>query len=708
MHRAVLAVFVSVSLLPAPAGAGQNGQPAAPSPRLALPTVTVTAQKEPADPQRLPISVTTVPQETLWDAKVTSVSEASIYAPNTWFNEFSARKLSNAFVRGVGSSPGNPGVTTYIDGVPQLNANSSNMEFVGVSQVEFVRGAQSALFGRNTLGGVINIASERPSLTGWSGSVVAPFGNFATREVRGAASGPVTDRLSIGLAGGRSDRDGYTVNPLSGNDLDSRSATFGKVQALWIPSRSFETRVIVSGERARDGDYALGDLEGLRRDPFTAPRDYEGRTSRDLFNTTVSTRYEGARLSVTSTTGFINWSTADETDLDYTPLPAATRTNDEEDFQFTQEVRVASATAAPLTFGSGLALRWQAGVFVFTQNYDQLAVNRLAPFVLSPLLPLPVEQTSPRAALDDRGLGFYGQGTLTVRERLDVTLGARFDHERKDAQLETFLTPPLFPGSLVDASESFSNVSPQVAVAYRLQPERLLYVSTGRGFKAGGFNPASPIGAEAYGEEKTWNVEGGLKATWAAGRVLTNATAFVIDWSDLQLNLPNPFVPAQFYIANVGGARTRGVEFDVSAKPRAGVDLFSSIGYTRATFDESTVSSGFDVSGNRLPNSPAFTFTAGAQLSHPINDRISVYGRAETTTYGEFFYDDLNRASQDAYSLANFRVGARSRLVFGEFWIKNAFDTQYVPLAFPYSSQSGFIGENGRPRTYGVSVGVTF
>jgi iron complex outermembrane receptor protein len=89
-------------------------------PRLVLPTVTVTAQKEPADRQAVPVSVTAIPAETLWDARVSLVSDAAMYAPNTFFNEFSARKLSNVYVRGVGSSPGNPGVTTYIDGVPQL------------------------------------------------------------------------------------------------------------------------------------------------------------------------------------------------------------------------------------------------------------------------------------------------------------------------------------------------------------------------------------------------------------------------------------------------------------------------------------------------------------------------------------------------------------------------------------------------------------
>jgi iron complex outermembrane receptor protein len=705
MRYHVLLFAMSTTLAPLAAAAQTPSQG---TPRLTLPPVTVTAQKEPADRQDVPISVTAVPKETLWDAKVTAVSEASVYAPNVWFNEFSVRKLSNAFFRGIGSSPNNPGVTTYIDGVPQLNANASNVEFSGVGQVEFVRGAQSALFGRNSLGGVINIASERPSLTGWTGNVVAPFGDYSTREVRAAISGPVNDRIAVGASAGRSDRDGFTVNTVSGNGLDSREATFGKAQVLFVPSSAFEARVIVSGERARDGDYALSDLAGLRERPFETARDFEGRQNRDLFNTTLAARYEGPRFSVTTTTGFVNWETEDTTDLDYSPLPAARRSNDEEAFQFTQEVRLASAAAAPIALSSTASLKWQAGVFFFSQNYDQLAVNSLAPFVLSPQIPFAVAQTSPLASLDDTGIGLYGQGTVTLNERLDVTAGLRFDRESKDARLESFLTPAIFPGSTVDTSEDFSNVSPQVAAAYRLDADQMVYASAGSGFKAGGFNPASPPGSEGYSEEHTFNVEGGWKSSWLGGRLIANAAVFFIDWDDLQLNLPNPFVPAQFYIANVDGARSRGVEFEVTARPQEGLDVFGSFGYTSATFKDGTISSGLDVTENRLPNTPQFTFSAGAQVSRPVTDQVSVYGRGEIASYGEFFYDDLNRASQDAYALANFRVGARTRMVFGEFWIKNAFDTQYIPLAFPYSTQSGFIGESGRPRTLGVSVGVTF
>ena len=677
-------------------------------PQLVLPTITVTAQKEPVDLQKVPVSVTAIPAETLWDAKISSVADAAIYAPNVWFNEFTARKLSNVFFRGVGASPANPGVTTYIDGVPQLNANASSLEFTGIEQVEFVRGPQSALFGRNTLGGVINIASEKPSLSEWGGNVYAPFGNVAAREFRASVSGPVNSRLAFGFSFGHSARDGFTDNDVTGNDIDSRSATFGKAQALWTPSKLWETRVIASGERARDGDYALGDLDAVREDPFHVAHDFEGRTDRDVFSTTIHNRYEGT-LSVTSTTGFVTWRTVDETDLDYTAFPAAVRRNDEDAFQFTQEVRFASPGAAPIVLSSAASVKWQAGLFVFNQNYDQNAVNSLAPFTI-PEVPLPLEQTSPLADLDDRGIGLYGQGTLTWHSNFDVTLAARFDHERKQARLESFYTPPFIPGSTVDAEESFSNFSPQLSVAYRFDPEIMAYASVGSGFKAGGFNPASPVGSEGYGEEHTINIEGGLKSTWAGGRVHANAGIFLIDWSDMQLNLPNPFVPAQFYIANVDGASSRGIELELTARALPNVDVFGSFGYTRARFDDGTVSSGADVSGNRLPIAPEYTFNLGTQFSQVLTNALSLYGRGELTAYGSFHYDDLNRAEQEAYSLANFRAGIRSGLVFGEVWVKNAFDTKYVPLAFPYLgfAPSGFVGEAGRPRTFGISGGLTF
>ena len=563
---------------------GQGTAQDDPAIRFRLPTVTVTAQKEPEDKQRVPVSVTAVSEDTIDNAGIHIVSEAAIFAPNTFFTEWSARKLSNARFRGIGSSPNNPGITTYIDGVPQLSANSSSIELLDVNQIEFVRGPQSALFGRNTLGGLVNITSARPSVSNWTGALSVPFGNYGSWAVRGSVSGPLaSDKLSVGLSFAQVDRDGFTVNDVTGNDIDSRSAFTGKAQLLWLPNNAWEGRVIFSGERARDGDYSLNDVGALRNNPFHAARDFEGRADRDVFGTTILARRASGPVVFSSTTGFLNWKTQDVTDLDYTPRPILTRDNTEKDFQFTQEIRFASAEAAPVRLADAAQLRWQSGVFLFTQSYEQDAINNYSPFVVAPF---PVSQHSPRSALDDFGLGLFGQATVTFNERLDLSAGARFDYEDKSALLENFFEPLIAPPARVEADKSFSNVSPQTSISYRVQPEKTLYATVGRGYKAGGFNPASPAGSEAYGEEFSWNIEGGVKTLWAGGRVSANAAIFYIDWDDLQLNIPNPAVPAQFYISNVGGAVSKGVEFEVGARAAPGVDLFTAVGYTHARFAE--------------------------------------------------------------------------------------------------------------------------
>ena len=695
-----------------PAAALAQGVAAGQPGRIQLPTITVTAQKEPADPQTLPVSVTAVSRETLSTADVRVLREASIYAPNTYFSDFTARKLSNPRFRGIGSSPANPAITTNFDGVPQLNSNTSSIELLDVEQVEFIRGPQSALFGRNTLAGVVNVLSVRPSLTDWTYGASVPLSNFGARDVRASISGPLAaGRVGVSGAIGYGRRDGFTRNVVTGNDVDDRSSFAGKGQVLWTPSSVWETRVIVNGERARDGDYALNDLSALRANPFEVARDFEGHTDRNLMATTVLARRAGARINLSTTTGFLNWKTVDETDLDYTPLPLIRRSNTEESFQFTQEVRVGSAANAPWRVSADVPVRWQAGVFLFTQSYEQDAINTFSPFVLSPFVTFPVSQHTPQSTLDDVGIGVYGQATATFDDRLDVTVGARLDHENKEASLNTFFTPALAPGRLVTAEEGFSNVSPQLSVALRLQPEMMVYGVVARGFKAGGFNPASPPGFEAYDEEQTWNLEGGVKTSWASDRVSANAAVFRIDWDDLQLNLPDPFVPAQFYIANVGRASSQGVELELNARVRPGLDVFGMFGFTDATFKAGSISSGVNVGGNEIPNTPDYTATFGAQLSRAVRSDATVYGRAEVTFYGAFQYDDLNTAGQDSYSLTNFRAGIERGYLFAEGWIRNAFDARYIPVAFAFDRQlarSGFLGESGAPRTYGIRAGVRF
>jgi iron complex outermembrane recepter protein len=268
--------------------------------------------------------------------------------------------------------------------------------------------------------------------------------------------------------------------------------------------------------------------------------------------------------------------------------------------------------------------------------------------------------------------------------------------------------PGIAPPTLLDLDESFSNFSPQFSAAWRMNTEKMVYGTVTRGFKAGGFNPISLPGFEAYDEEHAWHFEGGAKTTWADGLLHLNLAVFYIDWSDLQLNTPIPFTVGEFYITNAGDATSTGFELELGTMPVPGLELFTSFGYTNAEFGDGSVADGLPVDGNKLFNTPDYTVSGGVQYSRPVNTALNAFARFDVVGYGDFFYDNLNTEGQDAYALANIRAGVRASLFTVEFWMRNAFDTNYIPVALPFLSQSGFIAEPGAPRTFGISAGVRF
>ena len=710
--RAVAMPALFIAILPATAPGQQAGNTT-----VQLPVVTVVADKLPAPAQDVPESLTAVAAKTIQDDGDATVKDAAIFAPNVFINEFGAQKLSNPFFRGIGNSPNNPGVTTFIDGVPQMNANSSSIQLLDVDQVEFVRGSQADLYGRNTVGGLINITSRQPSLTDWHGDVEGDYGNYDFRDVQLSLSGPVVyNALGLGAAGGYTARDGYTTNDFTGHPVDNREDYFGKVQLLWRPAADWEVRLLLTGERDRDGDYALGDLQMIRANPNHVSHDFEGYTHRDVVAPTLWVGYNGEVVDFTMITGFVNWRTEDLTGLDYTSDPTlfSTRRNLEKELQFTEELRLASAKDAPVVLSDNLKMKWQTGFFVFTQNYTQDAFNDLSSAFagLGPGFRLTQQETDD---LRDVGIGTYGRTTFTAWDKLDLTLGARFDWEEKRAGIETtntVLLPPMFGGgvfpSAVSAGKDYAEVSPHVALEYHITPDQSVYVTMTKGYKAGGFNTSAPAGSESYSAERSWDYEAGLKSEWLDKRLVLNLALFYIDWQNLQTNQPNPSAPGQFYIANAGGAASKGIELELLARPVAALDLFGGVGYTDARFLAGSADSGANVSGNRLQYAPVFTANAGAQYSLILCKEATAYARAEVIGCGSYEYDNQNNASQGAYALANFRVGVRGSRWFVEGWINNAFDTHYVPVAFAYSSPSGFIGESGAPMTCGVRVGVNF
>ena len=272
-------------------------------------------------------------------------------------------------------------------------------------------------------------------------------------------------------------------------------------------------------------------------------------------------------------------------------------------------------------------------------------------------------QTSPEAALDDVGVGVYGQGILDINGHVDVTFGVRYDHEQRDASIFTGYEsadcaavdrgrePRLF-GRLAAGGGDVAGAARHDHLRLRRRARSRPAASIRSRFRA----------TKSYDEEHAWNYEGGVKTSMASGQFTASAAVFSIDWTDLQLNLPIPGAPGQFYIDNVGGATSRGVEFEVMGAPVQGPrPVRRRRHHARACSTTARSSGGIDVSGNKMPNTPAFTTTFGAQYSSEVRPAHRIYGRVDVSTIGAFEYDEANTQRQDAYTLTNFRVGLQAR-----------------------------------------------
>lgn len=672
--------------------------------------VLVTARKWVELARDVPQSLTVVPERLLRDAGLRSVRETSFLVPNLFVNEFSSRRLSFPTIRGVGSGVGDPAVTTYIDGVPQLTINSTNLPLIDVERIEFLRGPQGTLYGRNSIGGLIHIITRRPGNTPQF-RAGGTFGNYDLQEYEVSTSLPlIEDELFLSLAGLHSSRDGYTINRFTGNDVDDRDSLFGRGQILWTPSEQSEIRFTLYGEKARDGGFVLSELNGLRRRPNQINQDFEGLAHRDLAGTSLTWNYYGESIDFVSITSFQDWSVFETSDFDFTFIDAVRRRTRESQQYFTQEVRLSSAADANVPVGEGAAFKWLLGASLFASDSDRLARNNFRPGGIG--IFFPPEQVgidTQFGDFEDLGLAAFGQATLTLGERLDLTAGLRFDFEHKEATVNrTFETGGFTVLSTTTSLErDFDEVVPRFSAAYHVSDDVMVYGLAAMGFKAGGFNLSAPTGRLAFDQETSWTYEAGVKSTFLDERLAVNASVFHIDWDDLQLSLFDAMTGG--YIANAASATSRGFEIELGLRPAEGWDLFAGLGYTDAEFDRFIDPFGADVSGRKLAFVPERTWNFGAQYTGRICESATWYVRGEYTGVGTYYYDAGNRASEQ-FELANFRVGVRSRNVSVEGWVRNAFDQDYVLVAFQPSpfDPTSFVGESGAPQTFGITVNITF
>ena len=327
--------------------------------------------------------------------------------------------------------------------------------------------------------------------------------------------------------------------------------------------------------------------------------------------------------------------------------------------------------------------------------------------------PQPGSGVTLEAIRNDFGQGGFeftsSQLDLAIGERLGLGAGLRFDYERKKADLrQTFTTGGIIvQDDRQSFTETYDEILPRFSATYKITDEATLYGLAAKGFQAGGFNLSAPANQFTFDPETSWTYELGLKSSWLDDRVQANAALFFVDWDDMQLSQFDP--SAGGFVTNAGESTSQGVELELSAEVTDELTLFGTAGYLETEFDRFTDQFGQDATGNSLLFAPDWTFGAGAQYRRQLGDLYAALLRVDYFHTGEFYYDAGNRGG-DRYDLVNLRAGLDCGDVRFDLFLQNALNEVYVPIAFQANpgDPNQFVGQNGAPRTFGLSLRLTF
>lgn len=751
----VLMIVVPVLCLVAPEVPALAQPAAAPGAEASrLEEIVVTARKRDESLQDVPVSVAAVTAENLEDYRIREVRDLTNKLPNFMMPVvgFNNQSVSIRGVDvGVRNAGFNPSVSFYVDGVYQGRPSNFNQMLVDVDRVEVLLGPQGTMFGNNTIGGVVNIVTPRPTQEAAS-FVRAGAGNYNLRELEFLGNGALTDSVAGRFTFSRHWRDGYQENLHTGQDHGNLDRWAARGKLLWTGERAsvmFTGGYQTADERPATREYIDDGPSGFPGDPpfdsgFTsAPQPFAflqdpSRTEVERASAVLNVDYRlNDSWDLIAISAFNQTDADDLIDNDFAADQRlrADVTNKETQDIFSQEVRLESDPAERVSYTLGLYyLR------------DRVELDRDFDF------PPPFEILGPLgenwlavvsySRLETDSISGFGNIDFDILPDLEASVGIRFSSDDMDTvwdQAEVFRelgmptneVLPLGPegGLLVSNAPRYTDErsdelwSGTLTLSYFPSDAHMIYGRYARGTKSGGFNleplPAPVPPDRGFDNEYLDNYEVGFKTEWLENRLRFNLTAFISNYYDLQRA---DLIPLEIAPGVVGNTRTirnaaevevKGGEALLEFEPAEGLRLRASYGRADAKFVEYNLLSGEDLTGQPLSGVPRWnaTFDAAYTRVLPNGMRIRAGLAAEFRGERRLGTSDITAVAVDGYEVLNTQVAilpASERWELN-FWGNNLTDELYVTQRGGTSEfYTAEMVAFGVPRTYGANLTVHF
>lgn len=714
-------------------------------------TVVAPAAKQNFSLRRQPIASTVLGPAAIERERVLSVKDLTAVVPNFYQPDYGSRMTSSIYVRGFGARIDQPVVGVNVDEIPYLNKNNYDFDLFDIARIEVLRGPQGTLYGRNTIGGQINVYTLSPM--GYRGvRASAEYGTGNTVRAKASYYGRPTERFGISVGGYYTRTDGFFDNEYDGSDCDWGHSAGGRVRTVWEPAGGWSVDNVATVASSLEGGYAycLYDEAGATVSPvnYNDPNSYERLSVTDG----LVIKHEGENVLFSATTGYQYLYDRMRIDNDFTPRSLFTLVQQQREHALTEDVVVRSNDAARRwqwitgAYGFYKHLRMEAPVTFLRDGIDDLILGAANDGIQSvmPWAELMIEEDAFDIAsnftIPTYGMALYHESSLRAG-RWRFTAGLRLDYEASRMDYDNYTAihyrlSPMMP--------QFRELSMPFVGRERLDYLELLpkfaanfstgagefYVTAARGYKAGGFNtqifsdilqnrlmaammedmgmPATPspyneASATTYKPEYSWNYEAGGHLSFAGGRLRADFALFWIECRDQQLTVFPEGTTTGRMMSNAGRSRSRGAEVSLSWNPTACLGVWGNYGFTDARFvkfDDGEA----DYAGNVLPYAPRNTVSLGATYRLHVGAGMldDVVFNCTWQGAGRIYWNESNSLYQNFYS----QLGASVELRKGDFtlslWGRNLTGTDFYTFYFKSVGNSFF--NHGKPRLLGLTL----
>jgi len=732
--------------------------------------IIVTAQKRGESSQRVPIAITVLGGDILAERGVRNGLELTQSVPGLQINNLFQGSNPTIFLRGVGVNDYNPAssgaVGVTVDDVFLNSGVGQLFALFDIDRVEVLKGPQGTLYGRNTTGGVINYTTKRPtfdpqftaSLTG---------GRFNQLFFDAAGGGAlIDDKLAARVSVTIKRRDGWAENVQDGRDINGIETYAGRLQLLFKPIDSIEIQNKFEGGWTGSsalGHQSLGTVhpgtgtacsgdEILARticvNPLTG---YRANADVDTFNTDVRNNYErltnfadrlsvawsGDKVGLTSITAYVYNKRKLNQDQDYSPFALISSPIwTEKSEQVSQELRLASTDNGPL--------KWVAGVYYLQETlssltdfslFRQFNPNPQQPY-FDPASSIMIVERNFKQRTTSKAI--FAQADYELTDKLTLTAGLRYTDDKKRLNFITYAGPVNAANNvqarltdrllgLVDANSSNSIVDLpsrtvttlrkptwRLALAYRASSSVNAYATYSRGVRAGGYNTGALFNGIEFNSVKPEAIDAfevGIKTDLLDRRLRFNASGFYYNYRKLQVFSlePGPNGAPQQRLQNAD-AQIYGAEFEIQARPVAGLDLNLGAAYVHATYTEFIDPVRGDFRGQTLDKAPRLQMTGAVTyrtaLGADWNGRIG----GDFAYQSQVFFSPLNATPMASarHGEVNLTAGlTHTSGVDVSVFVRNVGNKRYLTDVNDLSGLGFYFPVYNEPRTFGLTVRYT-